>query len=83
MVVPRIDPPVGIRGLPTVDLLFSGLFGTSQFDCLEVEEKLRVHLGEAWRPKQGLRNGGNVGHEDTLCFEGKDLDVERGDAAIW
>jgi hypothetical protein len=45
MVVPRTDPPVGIRGLPTVDLLFSGLFGTSQFDCLEVEEKLRVYLG--------------------------------------
>jgi hypothetical protein len=50
-VVPRIDPPVRILGRPTVDLLFSGLSGVSQFEALvTLAENWRIHLGEACRP---------------------------------
>ena len=50
-----MDPPVGIRGLPTIDFRFSGFFGVSQSRCDEVLEKYRFHLGDAWRPRHGVR----------------------------
>lgn len=40
--VPRDEPPVGIRGRPFRDLLFSGSLGCSQSKAGDVVEKHRV-----------------------------------------
>jgi hypothetical protein len=54
MVVPRIDPPVGIRGLPTIDFLFSGRTGCSQSCRAGIDENDRMHV-DGLRDVQDLR----------------------------
>jgi hypothetical protein len=53
--VPRIDPPVGILGRPTIDFRFSGFLGVSQSRWDAVLENGRLHLGDAWSPRHGVR----------------------------
>jgi hypothetical protein len=51
-----------MRGRPTIDLLFSIRFGTSQFRHVVVPVKERFHLGAACRPNFGC------GIIDTFCL---------------
>lgn len=41
-----------MRGRPTIDLLFSIRFGTSQFRLFVVDVNERFHLGAACRPRR-------------------------------
>ena len=53
--VPRIDPPVGIRGRPTCDLRTSGLFGVSQSCLAVVVENERAHFVWTARELTGVQ----------------------------
>ena len=58
--MPRIEPPVGIRGRPTIDLLFSIFFGTSQLRRVVVVVNDLFHLGAACRPRHGFEGASVV-----------------------